>query len=95
MSNGTASVDLNCDTAFTSTSSTLEPDYINRHQSFTCIKSGLQTHPEHNFLAATPDGMMLCLCCGSGILEVKTIAKYFDTGLPNPLPSDMYLDEMF
>jgi hypothetical protein len=95
MSSGTESVDLDDDTDSTSTSSTLEPDYINRHQSFTCIKSGLQTHSEYNFLAATPDGMTSCLCCGSGTLEVKTIAKYFDTGLPNPLPSDMYLDETF
>ena len=28
-------------------------------------------HEEYQFLAATPDGIIECECCGQGVLEIK------------------------
>lgn len=41
------------------------------HEDFTCSKSGLQISLEHPFLAATPDGLVKCSCCGEGVVEIK------------------------
>ena len=41
------------------------------HESLMIIKSGLILHPSYPFMGATPDGIIHCSCCGSGILEIK------------------------
>ncbi|CAN7976320.1 unnamed protein product [Ixodes persulcatus] len=41
------------------------------HMNFVCKKSGLHISPEHPYLAATPDGLTKCSCCGEGLLEIK------------------------
>ena len=73
----------------------LNPDYLSKHRSFRCSKSGLKLHSEFNFLAASPDGLTSCECCGSGILEIKTLSKYFYSGIPCPHPNDVCLDDTF
>lgn len=42
-----------------------------QHVDFRCSASGLHISPEFPFLAATPDGLIDCACCGAGVLEVK------------------------
>ncbi|XP_049519692.1 uncharacterized protein LOC125944013 [Dermacentor silvarum] len=41
------------------------------HVNFKCVVSGLQISQEQPFLAATPDGLISCTCCGDGVLEIK------------------------
>ncbi|KAH8025144.1 hypothetical protein HPB51_003986 [Rhipicephalus microplus] len=41
------------------------------HLNFKCDVSGLQISQEQSFLAATPDGLVSCTCCGDGVLEIK------------------------
>jgi hypothetical protein len=67
-------------------------DYIAKHVGFVCRKSGLQLHRKHHFLAATPDGVTFCECCGNGILEIKTLSKHFEDGIPNTVPNDICLN---
>ena len=41
------------------------------HTNFECHTSGLVVNPSYSFLGASPDGVMLCGCCGEGIVEIK------------------------
>ena len=41
------------------------------HESAVVSKAGLVIHPDHPHLAASPDGLVNCTCCGSGVLEIK------------------------
>ena len=45
--------------------------YSKIHKTFFVIKSGLILHPSYPFFGATPDGIVNCSCCGSGVLEIK------------------------
>ena len=45
--------------------------YSRIHETIFVIKSGLMLHPSYPFLGATPDGIVNCSCCGSGVLEIK------------------------
>ena len=45
--------------------------YSKNHDKFFVIKSGLILHPSYPFFGATPDGIVNCLCCGTGVLEIK------------------------
>ena len=42
-----------------------------KHTSFTVSESGLVIHPCYSHLGASPDGVIMCACCGSGVLEIK------------------------
>lgn len=42
-----------------------------KHAGFDVQMSGLVVLPEKPFLAASPDGIVSCLCCGSALFEVK------------------------
>ena len=41
------------------------------HQSFTTRKAGLHIAQKTPFLAASPDGLVHCDCCGKGVIEIK------------------------
>lgn len=41
------------------------------HINFECTASGLHISSECPFLAASPDGVISCECCGKGVLEIK------------------------
>ena len=41
------------------------------HLNFRVESSGLIMSCENSYLAASPDGLVSCCCCGEGILEVK------------------------
>ncbi|XP_043204917.1 uncharacterized protein LOC122372108 [Amphibalanus amphitrite] len=41
------------------------------HSELTIRKCGLFVSPDHPYLAASPDGIIECACCGTWVLEVK------------------------
>jgi len=41
------------------------------HGGFSIKECGLVISPKVTFLAASPDGLVSCECCGAGVLEVK------------------------
>ena len=41
------------------------------HKSFKCVETGLLISTEHPYLAASPDGITTCTCCGTGLVEIK------------------------
>ena len=41
------------------------------HHSFEVSPAGLFVNPKAPHLGASPDGLVFCSCCGSGILEIK------------------------
>ena len=41
------------------------------HSDLTVSDSGLVIHPQYPYLGASPDGLVNCSCCGSGVIEVK------------------------
>ena len=51
------------------------------HQDFCVIESGLIIHKDYPFIAASPDGVVNCLCCGNGYVEVKCPYKYKDLNI--------------
>ena len=56
--------------------------YINaikqKHRDFTLTPAGLHIKRDNPFLGASPDGLVSCTCCGSGVLELKCPYKYRD-----------------
>ncbi|XP_071843604.1 uncharacterized protein [Apostichopus japonicus] len=42
-----------------------------RHPSTTVTECGLFVYPKRIYLAATPDGIVTCQCCGTGLLQIK------------------------
>ena len=49
------------------------------HVDFEVQKAGLLISTKYPFLGATPDGIVSCSCCGTGLLEVKCPFKYRDS----------------
>lgn len=42
-----------------------------RHEQFSIANSGLVLNPQWPHLGASPDGIISCVCCGRGVLEIK------------------------
>lgn len=51
----------------------LEYEQISRkmHSSFQIKPTGLHVNPKYPHLGASPDGLVMCTCCGDGLLEIK------------------------
>ena len=47
------------------------------HENFMVIQCGLILDPEFPFMGATPDGLVNCKCCDTGVLEIKCHYNYF------------------
>ena len=47
-----------------------------KHDNFRVKKSGLVVDPKYPFLGASPDGLVSCTCCGTGVVEIKCPFKY-------------------
>ena len=47
-----------------------------RHTHFEVKSSGLVINPSYPYLGASPDGVVSCDCCGTGVLEIKCTYKY-------------------
>ena len=57
--------------------------------------SGFVIHPEHNFIGASPDGLVSCSCCGEGIIEIKCPYSKKDTSIEEALlDKKFYLREV-
>ena len=59
-------------------------DMVRTHGDFEMHTAGILISTKYPFLGATPDGVVSCDCCGSGLLEVKCPYKYRDIN-----PSDI------
>ena len=46
-------------------------EMFSSHESFCCKSSGLVVNPLYPHLIASPDGIISCICCGTGLLEIK------------------------
>lgn len=46
-------------------------EMFSSHESFCCKSSGLVVNPLYPHLGASPDGIISCICCGTGLLEIK------------------------
>ena len=64
-------------------------EMVQNHGDFKMHTAGLLISTNYPFLGATPDGVVSCSYCGSGLLEVKCPYKYQDI-----IPSDI-TDENF
>ena len=42
-----------------------------RNKSFEVRPTGLHLHSDYPYLGASPDGLVYCLCCGPGLVEIK------------------------
>lgn len=42
-----------------------------RHRSLKVEECGLFVHKDHVYVGASPDGLISCKCCGTGVLEIK------------------------
>ena len=47
------------------------------HDGFSLSASGLHISLEEGFMAASPDGLVTCNCCGDGICEIKVIVRIY------------------
>ena len=45
----------------------------NTHQHFSLSDNGLFISKDYPYLGASPDGTIDCTCCGSGIVEIKSL----------------------
>lgn len=41
------------------------------HDNFIISDSGFVIHPDYPHIGATPDAIVVCDCCGSGVVEIK------------------------
>ena len=57
------------------------------HSKFDCFCGGLIISEEFPFIAATPDGISRCACCGEGVVEIKCPYCTKDSD-PNSRPSE-------
>ena len=72
-----------CEHEATARAAFIHKRVTNRHTNFVCRESGLHLSKEYPFIAATPDGIISCDCCGEGLLEIKCPYTYCDKELPN------------
>lgn len=61
---------------------------------FKCSESGLKLNKKHPHLGSSPDGIVECVCCGKGCLEIKCL-KTYESGLPDPRSDEGKKDKSF
>ena len=50
--------------------------HVSDHNSVSVDPCGLVIHPQYCYSAASPDSLVSCACCGTGIVEVKCPYKH-------------------
>ena len=58
------------------------------HIDFCISKSGLVIHESYPFMGASPDGTVICTCCGFGVLEIKCPYSCCDTSFGEKTTDD-------
>ena len=48
------------------------------HEDFSVSECGLFVYPQKPFLGASPDGIVYCKCCGSGVCKIKCPYRFRD-----------------
>lgn len=61
------------------------------HDNLEYRPAGLHIHTSYSYLAASPDGVISCKCCGEGLIEIKCPYKYRDTHPGDVSDSTFYL----
>ena len=61
------------------------------HSDFQIHAAGLLVSTKYPFMGATPDGIVSCSCCGTGLLEVKCPYKYRDINPSDITDANFYL----
>ncbi|KAA0202460.1 hypothetical protein HAZT_HAZT009240 [Hyalella azteca] len=59
------------------------------HFEFMMEKSGLVVNPEIPFMAASPDSIVTCDCCGRGVVEVKCLYTHRESTLEEAIEEDV------
>ncbi|CAG2228707.1 unnamed protein product [Mytilus edulis] len=59
-----------------------------KHKDFNVQSTGLHICKENPWLAATPDSLIICDCCGLGCLEIKNSEKYKNDTIQQMATSD-------
>ena len=54
---------------------------MQNHNDLMVADSGLVINPQWPFIAATPDGIIDCKCCGKGVLEIKCPYSHCNEGI--------------
>ncbi len=65
----------------------------NKHSSFEVNPTGLHLHIDHPYLGASPDGLVICSCCGPGLLEIKCPYSKRDVDPTLVVDSKFYLKQ--
>ena len=66
-----------------------------KHTDFSISKSGLVIHESYPLMGASPDGIINCVCCGYGVLEIKCPYSCRDTTLKDKsADSTFFLKDM-
>ena len=65
-----------------------------QHNTFECHPAGLMVCIEHSHLGASPDGLVTCVCCGSGLVEIKCPYKYREEHPHQVIDSSFCLSEV-
>ena len=60
-------------------------DMGKQHSGFSCFRSRVCIHEEYQILAATPDGITQCNCCGNGVVEVNALTAIKTLILTQPI----------
>ena len=58
------------------------------HNDLTIADSGLVINPQWPFVAATPDGIVDCKCCGKCVLEIKCPYSHHDESVESATSKD-------
>ncbi|KAH9372577.1 hypothetical protein HPB48_016477 [Haemaphysalis longicornis] len=64
-----------------------------QHENFQCSELGLCISKKWQFIAASPDGLVECSCCGRGVLEIKCPYKHRNALVSDISDKTFCLDE--
>ena len=59
-----------------------------KHNDLSIADSGLVINPQWPFIGASPDGIVSCACCGTGVLEIKCPNCHQGTDIRTPAIED-------
>lgn len=63
-----------------------------QHQSFSCRKSGFVTDKQDCYLGTSADSMVICDCCGRGVVEIKCSCKHQGGSIGSVVETDAKAD---
>ena len=61
---------------------------VKDHNDFQLSESGLVINPKWPVIGASPDGVVSCICCGNGVLEIKCPYSHQNTHIQDAASQD-------